>query len=80
MSDYTTKDQAAQFAGNLKYLQERAGLNTKQLAQCSHVSYGTVSALRNGDMLPSLRTLLRLAHGLGVPPAYLLAGITADCE
>lgn len=44
---------------------KETGLTQKQLAEKSGISQGDISKLENGNANPSLRTLQRLAAGMG---------------
>ena len=44
---------------------KETGLTQKQLAEKSGISQGDISKLENGNANPSLRTLQRLAAGIG---------------
>ena len=44
---------------------KETGLTQKQLAEKSGISQGDISKLENGNANPSLRTLQRLAEGMG---------------
>ena len=43
-----------------------AGLTQKELAEKSGIAQSDISKLENGNANPSLRTLQRLAHGMGM--------------
>ena len=50
----------------LKTLRKRAGLTQEQLAQVTGIDQANISRLENGTANPSLRTLKRLAEGMGM--------------
>jgi len=45
---------------------KRGGMTQKQLAEKTGIAQGDISKLENGSANPSLRTLRRLASGLGM--------------
>jgi transcriptional regulator with XRE-family HTH domain len=63
------------FARRLAALRGRANLSRDQLAKLSGVSADTVQSLEQGRVTnPTLRTVLRLASGLGVTVGELIEG------
>ncbi len=57
----------------LRRLREERGLTQERLAQRASVATDMISRLENGRYTsPGLRTLLRVARGLGVSPVQLL--------
>jgi transcriptional regulator with XRE-family HTH domain len=69
------------FGETLKRLRTERGLSQEKLA--NHQRLGSkpmttnyVSDLERGVKAPSLITILKLAHALGIPPADLLADFT----
>jgi transcriptional regulator with XRE-family HTH domain len=65
------------FARRLATLRWRACLSRDQLAASSGVSVDAIQSLEQGRCGPTLRTVLRLAQGLGVMPAQLIEGLEA---
>lgn len=63
------------FAENLRAERERLGLSQEQLGYASGLHRTEISLLERGQRDPRLSTIVRLAHGLGVPPALLLTNI-----
>ncbi len=45
---------------------KRAGMTQKELSERSGIAQGDISKLENGSANPSLKTLQRLAEGLGM--------------
>ena len=45
---------------------KNSGLTQKELAEKTGITQGDISRLENGNSNPSLRTLLRLAEGMGM--------------
>ena len=60
------------FAANLRRERQRAGLSQEGLARASHLHRTEISLLERAEREPRLSTIVRLAGGLGVPPAALL--------
>ena len=60
---------------SLRRVRQERGLTLEELAQRSGVSIGMLSQLERGVGNPSLRTLVKIAKGLGVPMGYFLSGI-----
>jgi transcriptional regulator with XRE-family HTH domain len=68
-------DAAAQFSQNLRRLRESAGLTQEDLSARTKLDTGEISRLERGTRDPQLRTIVRIARGLDVTVAELLAGI-----
>ncbi|MGA7705178.1 MAG: helix-turn-helix transcriptional regulator [Solirubrobacteraceae bacterium] len=66
---------AAQFGANLKWARGRAQISQERLALDAEVDRAAISVYENGGREPNLRTVLKLAWKLEVPPAVLLVGI-----
>lgn len=66
---------AAQFGANLKWARRRTDISQERLALDAKVDRAAISVYENGGREPNLRTVLKLAWKLEVPPAALLAGI-----
>jgi transcriptional regulator with XRE-family HTH domain len=64
------------FSVNLRELREAAGMTQMELSDASGLHLTEISRLEQGRRDPRLTTLVRLAVGLGVSPAALLAGIS----
>jgi transcriptional regulator with XRE-family HTH domain len=56
----------------MRRLRERVGLTQKELADAVGVTGALVGQIETGRMQPSVSTLTRLAHALGVSPCYFL--------
>jgi transcriptional regulator with XRE-family HTH domain len=65
------------FARRLSSLRERVRLSREELAKSSGVSVDAIQSLEQGRANPTLRTVLRLARGLGVTPTQLIEGLEA---
>src|SRR6266545_2322629 len=57
----------------IKVLRAERGLERKELAEASGVSYPYLSEIENGKKQPSSKAVLALAEALGVAPSDLLA-------
>ncbi len=68
-------DPTAQFAENLRRLRLASGLTQEDLSDATAMGAAEISRLERGGRDPQLHTIVRLARGLGVPVAELLAGI-----
>ena len=64
-----------QFAANLRRARNEAGLSQEQLSDLCGLHATEISRLERGVREPRLGTIVRLARGLGLRPADLLAGI-----
>jgi len=63
------------FAANLRRIREESGFSQEKLALESDLSMGHVSKIDRGDCEPGVRTVSKLARGLGVSVAALFEGI-----
>jgi transcriptional regulator with XRE-family HTH domain len=66
---------AARFGANLRWARKRVGISQEALANDAHVDRAAISVFERGKRNPNLRTLLRLARALELPPAVLLRGV-----
>lgn len=66
---------ALKFGALLAAVRERSGVSQTELAKACGLRRGYVWRIENGDTLPSLRTLSRLAKGLDVSIASLVEGL-----
>ncbi|HSZ70986.1 MAG TPA: helix-turn-helix transcriptional regulator [Solirubrobacteraceae bacterium] len=66
---------AARFGVNLRWARQRVGLSQEALANEASVDRAAVSVFERGRRNPNLRTVLRLARALEVPPGVLLRGV-----
>jgi transcriptional regulator with XRE-family HTH domain len=66
---------AARFGANLRWARHRASLSQEALANEAGVDRAAVSVFERGRRNPNLRTVLRLARALEVPPGMLLRGV-----
>ena len=68
-------DATAQFGENLRRLRRASGLTQEGLSARTKIDTGEISRLERGARDPQLRTIVRIARGLDVTVAELLAGI-----
>jgi transcriptional regulator with XRE-family HTH domain len=68
---------AARFGTNLRWARERVGISQEALANDARVDRAAISVFERGKRNPNLRTLLRLARALELPPGVLLRGVEA---
>jgi transcriptional regulator with XRE-family HTH domain len=66
---------AARFGVNLRWARERAHLSQEALANEAGVDRAAISVFERGRRNPNLRTVLRLARALRLPPGVLLRGV-----
>lgn len=60
------------FAANLRAERNRKSMSQDELAEKAGVSRTSISAYEKGTMLPTLRTLYKLAVALGTTPNALM--------
>ena len=63
------------FGRTLRRLREEADLTQEEVGLRSEMHLSAVARLEGGHRSPNLRTIVRLADALGVPPAALLADL-----
>jgi transcriptional regulator with XRE-family HTH domain len=69
---------AARFGVNLRAARHRVGISQETLAADAQVDRAAISIFEHGRRDPNLRTLLRLARALDIPPGALLHGVEAS--
>jgi transcriptional regulator with XRE-family HTH domain len=74
----TPSTPAEVFGANLKWARERAGLSHEKLSGGSTSDRSLLSPWEKGEIEASLRTILKLARALEIPPALLLHGVKLD--
>jgi transcriptional regulator with XRE-family HTH domain len=60
----------------IRRARESAGLSMRALARASEMSQPFLSQVEKGETSPSLSSLYRLAHALGVPPSQLMPAVS----
>ena len=68
-------DPTDQFAQNLRRLRLDADFTQEALSEATKMDTAEISRLERGGRDPQLRTMVRLARGLGKPVTDLVAGI-----
>jgi transcriptional regulator with XRE-family HTH domain len=66
---------AEQFGRRLFMERRRLGVSQEALASFAGLHRTEVQKLEAGKREPQLRTIVKLAHGLGIDPAELLRGL-----
>lgn len=69
---------AERFAANLRMLRAEADISQEELSFRAGVHRSQISLMENGERLPRLDTLVKLAGALGVTVADLTAEISWD--
>jgi transcriptional regulator with XRE-family HTH domain len=64
-----------QLGANIRRLRRDAGLSQMELSDRCGLHFSEISRLERGRRDAQLSTIVKLARGLGVAPAELLAGI-----
>jgi|GEM_PF-322873 len=72
-----TRDHAVaeRFGRNLMHVRRREGLFQEELAVRASLHRTEIGKLENGERVPRIDTLIRLAGSMAVPPGELLDGI-----
>ncbi len=71
----TTYSEPAVFGQRLRELRAERGISQDQLARRTGIHPTAIGRFERGAREPRLRSILRLARGLGVPPGTLLDGL-----
>ncbi|HEV3071122.1 MAG TPA: helix-turn-helix transcriptional regulator [Solirubrobacteraceae bacterium] len=71
---------ASRFGINLRWARQRAGISQEALALKAEVDRAAISVFEHGRRDPNLRTILKLARALEVPPAMMLGGVESSKE
>jgi transcriptional regulator with XRE-family HTH domain len=66
------------FGDRLREARAAQGVSQDVLANRTGIHHTAIGRFERGDRDPSLKSLLRLARGLGVEPGVLLNGLEAD--
>jgi transcriptional regulator with XRE-family HTH domain len=73
-----TSDSSERFGVNLRQARQHAGISQERLALDAKVDRAAISVYENGVRQPNLRTVLKLAMKLDVPPGLLLRGVPIE--
>jgi transcriptional regulator with XRE-family HTH domain len=74
-SGHADEDALKLFGVNLRRVRDGAGMSQEALAQEAKLDRAAISIIERGTRAANLRTILKLARALRVPPASLLEGI-----
>jgi predicted transcriptional regulator len=72
MTSKTDKRGSMTIGEVLRSVRTEAGMSQNELEELSGIPKARISRYENGHVEPSLRSLARLARGLGVSPAYVV--------
>lgn len=72
-----TDDVRAAVGQAIRRAREAAGLSMRALARASEMSQPFLSQVEKGETSPSLSSLYRIAHALGLPPSQLMPPMSA---
>ena len=70
----TLNSELERIARRIRHWRDGAGLTLQELAEKSGVSASTVHKIENGQTVPTIAVLFKVAHGLGRRPAELFEG------
>lgn len=65
-----------QLGANIRRIRRAAGLSQMELSDRCGLHFSEISRLERGGRDARLSTIVKLANGLGVAPAELLAGVS----
>ena len=65
-----------QLGANIRRIRRTAGLSQMELSDRCGLHFTEISRLERGRRDAQLSTIVKVARGLGVPPAELLAGVS----
>jgi len=65
------------FAANLRRLRQEAGLTHERLSERSGIDLASIGRIERAERDPGVRTVARLARGLGVRPEDLMTDVPA---
>jgi transcriptional regulator with XRE-family HTH domain len=65
-----------QLGANIREIRRAAGLSQMELSDRCGLHFSEISRLERGGRDARLSTIVKLARGLGVSPAELLAGVS----
>jgi transcriptional regulator with XRE-family HTH domain len=64
-----------QFGERVRRLREQRNLSQEEVASKARLNPAQISLLESGHRQPRLQTIVALAHGLGIDPGELVAGL-----
>jgi transcriptional regulator with XRE-family HTH domain len=71
-------DALDRFATNLRAERERRGLTQERLAELADLHMTDVGRIERAERDPGVRTVAKLAAGLGIPASRLFEGVPED--
>jgi transcriptional regulator with XRE-family HTH domain len=69
---------AAHIGARIKGARESSTLTQDQLAVRSEIDSANIRSYEAGRAMPSIHTLVRIAHALRMPPGYFLDGLALE--
>lgn len=72
MHNYNRPLWKAWFVRNLREIMNERGLTEKELARMCHLSKSTINRIIRGYSTPTVKTVVNLSNGLGIPMDRLL--------
>jgi len=69
---------ANEFGRRVRLRRHKLGFSQERLAEAAGLHWSYVSSVERGERNLTLASVLKLAHGLGVDPGKLVAGLTVD--
>ena len=69
---------ARDFGARVRQMREQRHWSQMELAERAGMHFTFVSSIERGERNPTLTTICRLAHGLGVDPSVLVTGLAFD--
>jgi transcriptional regulator with XRE-family HTH domain len=76
MSNTSRNPVAVAFGAHLRQLRTHRGISQDRLAHATGIHPTAIGRLERGGREPTLKTILRLAHGLGLQPGEMLTAQT----
>ena len=64
----------------IKYYRNKRGISIRKLSRMTGISTSHIARLENGESTPTIRTLMRIAKALQVPPSILYLERRADMK
>lgn len=68
------RDQLIQFGMAVRKLRKGKGISQEELADAAGLDRSYVGGIERGERNVALLNILKIAAGLGIPPAHLLKG------
>jgi transcriptional regulator with XRE-family HTH domain len=79
--DTFERDYMAELGKRIRIAREQRGMTQKEAAQAAGIATDMISRLENGRyQSPGLRTLVRIAEGLGAPVSELLPDASPEAQ